>query len=742
MIFTRIRLILCTLWLILCILPICLCAQNSDDFEQRLDSIINIANTSTDANTRLDALDYISMNHPNVDSTLKYSKIETNLAKELGDYFRLISSLRVTAWCHYYNFNYALANEYYFKALNVCDSVQYKIGTGMCYHSIANTMAMMGNFAEADKYDYNALQIFYELNDTSNISEIHRSLGLMYADFKLYATADEHFSKALEFDMLQNNTKRIADDYRHFAVTALCRYEELLQDSLILKSRNYALKSYRLLKGPGTDIDQIMACLNLMKIYYEYAESGISNRRQQLMDSSRMFYKKGRALAAKDGFFENSCDFKLQEARYAISDKNFDTALKLIKETEEMMREDSTAVSFIDLYAIYTEYYSAIDDSKNAYEYLCRKTDLKDKFLNGDFSLYTAKSNVQNEFDDMMKKINLEDEKKRIRQMEADNLWRIINGSAFGLIILTIIIAITIHRGQRHKLILSRLLEQRMEEVESQRNQLEVINIQMTNSINYAQHIQNSILPQKQTLENIFGEMLILWKPLDIVSGDFYWGDQWGGNKLLAVVDCTGHGVPGAFMSMLGVRSLGDIVAAAKSSKKEVTAADILNSMRENVITSLHQTEQNSLTLDGMDMALVILNEDTMEMQYAGAFRPLIIIRNNEAIEVKADKMPVSFISADDRPFRNNVIKMQPNDTVYMFSDGIPDQFGIKEDGNEGKFTTKRLVNLLLEIHNKSFDEQKKLIEERLDKWRTNEKMTYSQTDDIVICGFKIREAQ
>ena len=735
---SHISLNICLLWLIASILPLGLSAQDSDASVQHiLDSVTDVANNSPDINLRLEALDFITINHPNVDSTLKYCEIEAKLANEHGDYFKLVSALRVAAWCHYYNFNYNLANEYYFKALHVSDSVQYKFGIGMCYHSIANTMAMMSNFAEADKYDYMALQIFYELNDTANISEIHRSLGLMYADFQLYGTAEEHFSKALELDILQNNTKKIADDYRHFAVTNLCRYDDLLQDSLILKSRDYALKSYRLIKKTGTDLDMMIACLTLMRIYYEYAEDNTA-RQQQLMDSSRMFFRKGRSIAAKDGFLEKSCDFKLQEARYAICDKNYGTALRLIKETEEIMREDSSALLFMDLYSAYSHYYTAAGDYKKAYEYLCRRTDLKDKFINSNSSLYTSKSNVQNEFDEMMTKISLEDQKKRIRQMEEERLWRIISGSAIGFIILTIIIIITLRRGHRHKLVLSRILEQRKEEVETQRNQLETMNNQMKQSINFAQHIQNSILPQNQALEEIFGEMLILWKPLDIVSGDFYWGIQSDGNKLLAVVDCTGHGVPGAFMSMLGVRSLGDIVASAKTDGRELNAADILNRMRDNVITSLHQTEQNSLTLDGMDMALIILNDSTLEMQYAGAFRPLVIIRGDEAITVKADKMPVSFIKADDRPFRNNVIEMQKGDTVYMFSDGIPDQFGIKDDGSEGKFTSKRLVKLLQEIHDKPFAEQKKLIEEELDKWRQNGKSSYPQTDDIVICGFKI----
>jgi len=703
-----------------------------------MDSAINIANNATDSLLRLEALDYISHNHQNVDSTLKYSHIEVSMASALGDYIRMVAALRIIAWCYYYNYDYKTANIYYFKALDVCDSVQYKKGMGLCYHSIANTMAMMSNFTEADKYDYRALQIFYELNDTSNISEIYRSLGLMYADYQLYNTANEHFSKALELDILQNNTKKIADDYRHFAITTMSRYEDFLQDSLIEKSRNYALKGYKLIKQVGDEFDMMIACQNLMRIYFTYAINKTGYLRQQLMDSSRMFFNIGHRTAQKNGFLEQSYDFKLQEARFAIVDGNFDTAYKMITTVDKMFEHDSSAIFYMDLYLVYYEYFEAIGNNQKAYEYLCKRANLKDEFLSKNFSLYASKSSVQSEFDNMLMQISLDDQKKRIKEMEEYKLQRTINGSAIGLIILLLIFISTIYRDRRHKLQLSKILEQRVEEVETQRNQLEVINMQITESITYAQRIQNSILTQKTTLENIFGPMLLLWKPLEIVSGDFYWGTQIGNRKLFAVVDCTGHGVPGAFMSMLGVRALSDITASASSNIATTTAADILNSMRDNVITSLHQTEQNSMTLDGMDMAIIILDSDSLELQYAGAFRPLIIIRGEKTIELKADKMPVSFMKIDERPFRNNVINMQKDDVVYMFSDGIPDQFGNKEDGSESKFTTRRLVNLLQTIHEKPFDEQQQIILEEIHQWRTNRGGNFAQTDDIVLCGFRI----
>ena len=249
---------------------------------------------------------------------------------------------------------------------------------------------------------------------------------------------------------------------------------------------------------------------------------------------------------------------------------------------------------------------------------------------------------------------------------------------------------------------------------------------QITDSIVYAERIQRALLPPKEQLDEILNEYFILLKPLHIVSGDFYWIKEINQYIIIAAADCTGHGVPGAFMSMLGISFLNEIV-----SKEGITQANhILNELRQYVKTSLKQTGKEDDAKDGMDMALYAINKDTLKLQFAGAYNPLFIIRDNELIALKPDRQPIA-IHVKEKDFTNTVFQLQTNDVLYSFSDGFIDQFG----GEKGKkFMIKNFKKLLLDIHKKSFKEQKEILNNELINWSGN----YDQLDDILVIGIKI----
>ena len=288
-------------------------------------------------------------------------------------------------------------------------------------------------------------------------------------------------------------------------------------------------------------------------------------------------------------------------------------------------------------------------------------------------------------------------------------------------------------------------LLQQNEEIESQRDNLvnknEEIELQnkkikehrdllttqkkeITDSIAYAQRIQNAVIP-----DNVFfkdDETLIFFKPRDVVSGDFYYFNETENYKIIAAADCTGHGVPGAFMSMLGISFLNEILKSGLSK-----ASDILEELRREIIKALKQDKQDSRQKDGMDIALCLIDKNKPELQYAGAYNPLIIIRNQEIIEQKAVRNPIG-IYMKEKPFINNTFELQKNDTIYIYSDGYPDQFGGK---HERKFTSKRFKNLLCTIAPKTINEQKETLETTLVNWQGKT----PQTDDIIVLGIKIR---
>ncbi len=272
------------------------------------------------------------------------------------------------------------------------------------------------------------------------------------------------------------------------------------------------------------------------------------------------------------------------------------------------------------------------------------------------------------------------------------------------------------------------------EELENQKNKLEKINKDITSSIRYAQFIQNAVLPSKNFLKQFIPENFILYLPRDIVSGDFYWIKQVKNHIAIAAADCTGHGVPGAFMSMLGIAMLNEIVHLDLHPK----ASEILNELRKRVKTSLHQESIRTRNSDGMDMALCILDIETKRMQYSGANSPIYIIRKDEdtgeprLIHIKPDRMPIG-VYIKERSFINHEIQLQTNDILYLFSDGFIDQFG-GETAN--KFKTKRFKKLLLSIYNEPMKYQKELLFDAFEEWRAG----IRQLDDILVLGIKIQD--
>jgi len=277
-------------------------------------------------------------------------------------------------------------------------------------------------------------------------------------------------------------------------------------------------------------------------------------------------------------------------------------------------------------------------------------------------------------------------------------------------------------------------IQESNEEIKTQSEQLEFVNKelryqheQITDSIVYARRIQTVMLPQQDLIDEILGESMVLYKPRDIVSGDFYWIKKIKNFAIFAAADCTGHGVPGAFMSMLGMSFLNEIVSKSRFD----TPNEILNTLRKRIKKSLNQTGKELESTDGMDIALCVIDTENNLLQYSGAYNPLYIIRNNELNIIKADKQPVA-IHIKEIEFTNHEFQLQKGDCIYLFSDGYKDQFG----GTNGqKFKSKKFNQLLLDIHQKPMKEQYQILDKEIIDWMGKQN---SQIDDILIMGVRI----
>ena len=270
------------------------------------------------------------------------------------------------------------------------------------------------------------------------------------------------------------------------------------------------------------------------------------------------------------------------------------------------------------------------------------------------------------------------------------------------------------------------VLIQQNKEIELQRNELQHYKTNVQASITYARRIQSSLMPDISDLKQVYSQVALINKPRDIISGDFLFFKKFEHKSILIVADCTGHGVPGALMSILNMTILKELLRE----NANMSSAQLLNKTREIVKTDFKQESTIKKVNDGMDASVILYNKENQEINFAGAYRPLYIFKNNEFISIEADKQPVSaFIK--EKPFTDNYIKAAKNDILYVFSDGIYDQIS---QNHNSKYGLKKFREFLKSIHNNDLDIQTTQIIEEWEKWKEDTR----QTDDIILVVVKI----
>ena len=263
--------------------------------------------------------------------------------------------------------------------------------------------------------------------------------------------------------------------------------------------------------------------------------------------------------------------------------------------------------------------------------------------------------------------------------------------------------------------------------MEEQKAITEEKNKEIVDSINYAKRIQDALITPPTKLKKLLPESFVIYLPKDIVSGDFYWLEHKNNKILFAAADCTGHGVPGGFMSMLGVSLLNEIVIE----QQILDPAEILNRLREKVIASLRQKGGEGEQKDGMDMTLLVFNRSSLKLSFALANQCFYHISGSQVNVLKGDRFPVGIFGDELQPFTNHSITVQPGDRIYTFSDGYPDQFG----GPKGKkFKYQQLKEQIIALQDQPLSQQGKALISIFDKWKGE----LEQIDDVTLVGIEI----
>ncbi len=624
---------------------------------------------------------------------------------------------------------------YYEKALNIALTIDYKNNIGTVNTNLAIIYHTKGNFPLSLKYYFNAANIFEETEDYGNLAVTYANIGALYLDNEDYTKAKEFLTKAYNM----HDTVVIAEYYLQINLInlgivyieedSLDKAELFLKNALEISTKNEDQRT------------QIITYLNIVDLYIEKEEYNKALEYANICLSISEEINSEQYIA--------SSYKKIGQVYNKLGDYN--KAIKMLKIAYKKSLELDYLTYIIDVLNELKYAYSNTRDYQNAFEtnelIIMYKDSLTGIETKKEISNLTALYEVEKK-EQQIEKQKLEITAKNLKIKQSNT--RIIAALAVLtlLIILSIVLITSIKAKKKTNRILreqKEIIEQKneelgqlVEEISTQKDEIEVQRdianeqkAEIIASINYAQKIQNAVLPSTEAVKQILNEHFILFKPRDIVSGDFYWIKKIKNNIIVATADCTGHGVPGAFMSMLGSAFLNEIVTA----KSTENPSKILNELRHLVKKSLKQKGENKEQKDGMDIALYTINEETLELKYSGAYNPLFIIRNNrdteeEFIILKADRQPIA-IHISEKDFTTQTIQLQKNDCLYTFSDGFIDQFG---GDNNTKYLSKNFKNLLSSIYTKPMQEQQKIIEKELIKWKGE----ISQTDDILIIGVRI----
>ena len=606
----------------------------------------------------------------------------------------------------------------------------------MALNDIGYSYYIVGKNEDALKYYDQAIDFAVQAGDSNSVSSALSNRGIIYR-------RQGNLPMALDNYMRAAKIAETADD-ENMLVTVINNIGRVYSDmGDTANSLAYLLKSVAITKRINDLHSYESVLTNLGALYYSmgnYSEAMVQfnlalevnkktgDREQyaRILDQLGTYYYSVRdtqkalisfekSLAIYDSIHSRSglafTHLNLGQTYYNLRDyeKAEKNALLSYEYAQKIKSKDNICNAAKLLYRIYKKK----GDKLNALAMLEVYSRLRDSILTDQSRKAMFKKQFQYEYDKQAALAKVEQEKVTITH-------RITTiAISVGLFLVIVFSAFLFNRF--------RITKKQKLLIEEQKIIVDERNKEMLDSIHYAKRIQGALLASNTILKKNLPEYFVLYKPKDIVSGDFYWAQSAGNKFLLGVCDCTGHGVPGAFMSLLNISLLNETVIE----KKITNPSSVLDNVRSSIISALNPEGTETESKDGMDSVLCSFDFQNMKMDFACANNPLWLLRNNSFTEFKPDKMPVGMHHGEALPFTEHHFDLQKNDIIYLFTDGFADQFG----GPQGKkYKYRQLNEKLLAISDKPMAEQKKILEETFESWRGS----LEQLDDVLIIGIKV----
>ena len=702
----------------------------------RIDSLTATVRIMPDNEQKLNILHDICAQHNNVDTVLTYAEMMHTIARKLGNYQAGAHAHQYIGWCYGNLGDYKKALTNHYRALIVYDSIADSVGMAKCYIAAGEDFLDLKDYYSADEYFHKALDIYNSLGLESETSSIYRNLGSMYKDYKLFETAKQYFKSAIELDEKYNSTQGLIIDYDYLASTEYDEYHEFNDQNSIIMAKMLNDMSYKNAVELNDSTYLYYVIQNSLPIYLDYAKTlDDSARRQHLLDSCVPIYHSAMTFCKNNGYYANYYMLENCRAKHLLLNHLYQDCLDQLEKVKNNPY-DSLNQYFsqqID-YDCYIDCYVAMGNYQKALEYKKLKDISESPADYLETTLNSSKSSMKEEFEQLLRQQDKERINRELLFNEHKKMIRIINMSTVIFILLLITFAVVAFFEIRAKKRNNKIMMSIKDEHISQRNMLTTINIQITDGIRYAKGIQSSSIPSEKIMNSIFGESLVIWKPLDIVSGNFYWARQKGRYKLLAVADCLRHGVPGAFTSMLGITTLNDIASSEITDTQCPTASEILDKLRAKIEKCMPESGMSE-PANIIDIALCIIDSESNSLQFAGAHNPVMIIRNGYLKMLKSDNFHVGDPASSNNRFTNTEVDLNAGDVIYLYTDGIASQLNSKWNDSAGI-----LSELLTTIYYLPLTEQTEYINYALSKSPKSQEII-DQTDDILLVGIRIGEA-
>lgn len=572
-----------------------------------------------------------------------------------------------------------------------------------CLNGLGNAYAQQGNYTGALNSFFASLSISTRQGDEKRQSIVMSNLANVYANMDDGANSVKYYRKSIAL-------KEKVGDYPGIITAYINMGGVLLDLGQINEADNCAIRAGDLIRQYGKRTDS--------SYLFSLQGKTFLDRKQYSLALEK--FEAGKKIAEETGDIPSMVTCLLETGLTYTSMKDTVRAAPYFREGLDRLREMGELPVIEDAYEAMADAYAEAGYTDKSYSLLKTLLSMQDTVHSRELSELIArneaiynKERTQHELDNYKKNAEIND-----LQLQRSR-WLIIV-LVLAVIAVLLIVGFLVNRN-RVKQLVNDQLEKHNAEITTQKNAI-------TDSINYAKKIQDSILPPDSLVHRILPDSFILYIPKDVVSGDFYWVEQRDGLAVFAAVDCTGHGVPGALMSVIGFNLLTQAVNELGLTKP----SDILHHLDFGVNKFLRQSGEGGLVKDGMDLAVCTLDPVTRKLQYAGVFNPAYIVHNGKLEQIKPDKFPIGINTdgvTDD--YTNNEIQLSGGDMIYLFSDGYADQFG----GPVGKkFMYKRFRELLLEISSLPTAEQKQKLSDAFYQWKSGQE----QVDDIIVIGVRV----